>query len=323
MRYVLVGFSLILLTGCVQEETVQPVARQPIDPIRDIYVKLTNNSFNDRSLNLEAKNLIHAKLEKIKSNYEDPWFSAYIESGLQQHIKRNQLFTLQPAYNGMYDLQYQVHAIQSSPQHIKVLINIIDPKNGYIFYSDHEEYPLVDFDVDKYNNFKALYDDRLEQQFLASKNAQIVFKADGKGGTFKEKNQNIFVVNAWNAYNVEVDTGYGGYYPTDMTLTINRKKFELGKDKIFYEGGFAPGKIICEASFRGARWDNVAKQEMIVTDTFIKRFVLDAKEKEKLQVNIAYHFDGRQQNITVEVSVLKTVIQQGIKGEQYEVIQQF
>jgi len=323
MRYLLVGIGLLLLFGCVQEETVQPVARKPIDPIRDIYVKLVNNSFNDRALNLEAKNLIHTKLIEIKSNYDDPWFSAYIESGLRGHMKENRLFTLQPSHNGMYDLQYEIHAIKSSPQHINILMNIINPRNDYIFYSNQAEYPLADFNMDKYSNFKNLYKDKLKRQILASKNAHVAFKADIKGGAYKEKNQHVFMMNLFNAYDVEVDTGYGGYYPTDMTLTINRKKYEPGKDNVFYEGDFAPGQILCKASFRGARWDNVAKRETIITETFTKRFMLNVKEKEKLQVNVAYFYDGHDPNIHVKVSKLKTVIQQGVKSNKYEVIQQF
>lgn len=327
---------LIFLIGsvffaCVSNHNVSEPAEEiieTIDPIEEISFSIIRHVASNY-YSYPDKRKIDVKIDRCVSNISSPSLLRYFRAGIEEKLENANQISLKKDTSSGLDAKIEIDIFLQQPDMISVSLGILDAKTSLRIHAEQQQFTLGDIEkfaeINNINEIKGLDRDQPREV----QNAFITIKAEYLGDTYKEDDR-YFTRTTRDAYGrivqrwvTKYDTGYSGYYPLDAKVEFGGKEYVPDHNYIMFEGHISPGRLSFIASFRGGKWDNIARQQSAITGKYQKRFMVDVKEGDRLRIDIAYGFNGDDKGIIVGVSRVRTFYREGRIQEQLELIQVF
>lgn len=328
LPYLALYFSIITLFSCTALNNVNHITSNNVtnrveqkDAIEEIAFKLKSFIAN-KYYDFDKKRIISVFLKRVSSNYyEEPLFSGYIYDCIAKKLKEAAQFALVSSTNPHLDSIIDIHVIKDEHGNIRMLLNVIVPKDNTVIYTNISSYNKDDFDLKNYLTYK-----KNEPQKSEKESAYLTIKAINIGSSYKEEDKYYlhtrYMGGIIDQYISKEDTGSSGYYPAEQKCIINGKIFIMDTNTIFYKNNISPGKIELIASFRGGRWDAYNKQQTLRSN-YSKKFYVNIKRNDNIIIDIFFIYHGNEKNIKVKAKRIKQFEKNKSIEEHYEIIDVF
>lgn len=329
-RVFFVFCTLFIFYACASNHDIKP-AEEPIkitNPIEEISFSIIKN-IASTYYKYPDKRRIDVKIDRFVSNITSPALFAYFRDGIEEKLKNAPQIVLHKKNKTCLDAKIEIDVLFQQPDTILVALSILDAKTSLRIHAEQQQFTLNEVEhFSKLNRVEEPLEVGRKQQ-RPSRNASITVKADYIGKTYKEEDR-YFLNTRYDVYGRVVerwvskyDTGYSGYYPVDMKVEFSGRTYTPDHNYVFFEGNILPGRWTFIASFRGGKWDNIARRQYAVEGEYKKKFMVNVNEGDRLRVDVAFGYSGSIQEIIVRVSRVKTVYQHGSVQEALEVIEVF
>ena len=297
--FLVVCFGIFILTSCntssgVGQNLSEKHASQTehLDPIEDILFQLKSFVAN-KYYNYENKKIIKIFLKEISSNYrEEPLFSRYLYDMISKDINDSVQFEIVPAINSQVDAVIDIHVIKDEAEFLKLLLNVVEPKDDVVIYSNIISHQYSEFDLSQFCAYKTNYAKKSVKKSKL-KDTCLTVKAINIGDAYKESDKyylhthySVFGGIRYR-YLSKKDTGFSGFYAAEQQCVINGKVFNMNSNQCFYNDKITPGRVELIASFKAGRWDAYNKQQ-ILSEGAKKKFYLNIKPNDHVTVDVYF-----------------------------------
>ncbi len=102
--------------------------------------------------------------------------------------------------------------------------------------------------------------------------------------------------------------GSSGWYPAKHELYINRKKFVLNAENLFYNGPMRPGKLELYASFVGAFYDSKTNKQQFDKKRIIRKFEYNIEGGEDLKLQLVCLCKKEDKDIKMNIYKMKKTV---------------